>query len=60
MTAGETDWVPLVGCVPLQPPDAVQLVAFVLLHESVDDCPALIDVGFAEMVAVGMGVVLLR
>jgi hypothetical protein len=31
----------------------VQDVALVELHESVDDCPAFIDVGLAEREAVG-------
>ena|SRR5271157_6103537 len=53
VTVGETDVEPEV-------PDAVklvpeQLVALVLLHVSVDDCPLVMEVGFAESVAVGTG-----
>jgi len=36
-------------------PLPVQLVAFVLLQVSVEDCPLVIEVGFAESVAVGCG-----
>ena len=32
-------------------------VAFVELHESVEDCPGVIDAGDAEMEAVGAGAV---
>jgi hypothetical protein len=38
------------------PPDE-HCVAFVLDHVSVDDCPAVIVVGFAEIVTVGTGTV---
>ena len=53
VTVGETDVLPEV-------PDAVkplpvQLVALVLLHVSVEDCPLVMDVGFADIVAVGTG-----
>ena len=41
---------------PDHAPEAVQPVAFVELHEIVEDCPLFIDVGDAEMVAVGAGV----
>ena len=37
-------------------PVPVHSVEFVLLHESVDDCPAVMDVGFAASVAVGAAV----
>ena len=51
MTVGETEVLP---DVPLAvKPVPVQLVAFVLLHVSVEDCPDVIDVGFAERVAAG-------
>ena len=54
VTVGETDAEPVV---PLAvKPVPVQLVAFVLLHVSVEDCPLVMDVGFAERVAVGTGV----
>ena len=51
---GETETEPEVAV-----PDVklfVQLVAFVELHEIVEDCPLVIDVGEAVMVAVGAGV----
>jgi len=41
------DCEPLVVFVPLQPPEAVQLDAFVALHVSVDIPPLVIDVGLA-------------
>ena len=54
MTVGETEVLPEVPlAVKLVP---VQLVALVLLHVSVEDCPDVIDVGLAESVAVGTGV----
>jgi hypothetical protein len=57
---GETVSEPLTGCVPLQLPDAEQLVALVELHVSVEDWPAVVaavmDVGFAVRVTVGVGV----
>jgi hypothetical protein len=46
--------VPLVVLVPVQPLLAVQLVAFVDDHVIVEDCPEVTDVGFAEMVTVGI------
>lgn len=49
------DWLPLVALMPLQPPDAVHVVAFVELHVSVDAPPLAIEVGAALMVAVGSG-----
>jgi hypothetical protein len=53
---GETVSEPLTVCVPLQLPDAEQLVALVELHVSVEDWPAAIDVGVAVRVTVGVGV----
>lgn len=53
---GETVSEPLTVCVPLQLPDAEQLVALVELHVSVEDWPAVIDVGVAVRVTVGVGV----
>ena len=53
---GETVSEPLRVCVPLQLPDAEQLVALVELHVSVEDWPAVIDVGVAVRVTVGVGV----
>ncbi len=38
---------------PVHPPEAVQLVALVDDHVSVDDCPLVILVGLADIVAVG-------
>ena len=46
--------------VPVQPLLAVQDVGlFVALHVNVLDCPLVIDVGLANMVATGAGVVTL-
>jgi hypothetical protein len=53
---GETVSEPLTVCVPLQLPDAEQLVALVELHVSVEDWPAVIDVGVAVRVTEGVGV----
>ena len=54
---GETVSEPLTVCVPLQLPDAEQLVALVELHVSVEDWPAVIDVGVAVRVTVGVDAV---
>ncbi len=57
---GETDWVPLVLLVPVQPPLAVQLVAFVLLQVRVVDWPVVTLAGVAvreRVGVVGVGVV---
>jgi hypothetical protein len=44
---------PLIALVPIQPPDAVQLVAFVELHVSVDDPPDATDVEDQVRLTVG-------
>jgi hypothetical protein len=54
---GESVSEPLTVCVPLQLPDAEQLVALVELHVSVEDWPAVIDVGVAVKVTVGVDAV---
>jgi hypothetical protein len=54
--AGETASDPLTGLVPLHPPDAAQLVALAEVQVSVEDWPAVIDVGVAVRVTVGVGV----
>ena len=51
------DWLPLVALAPLQPPEAVQVVASVELHVNVDDPPLLTLVGLAVRVTVGAGAV---
>jgi hypothetical protein len=51
------DTVPEVGLVPVHPPLAVQLVAFVELHVSDVALPDTTDVGLAWIVTVGTGVV---
>ena len=51
---GETVSEPLTDRAPLQLPDAEQLVALVELHVSVEDWPAVIDVGVAVRVTVGV------
>ena len=47
--------VPLVALLPLQPPVAVQEVALVELHVSVDAPPLAIEVGLAVNVTVAAG-----
>ena len=59
LDVGETLCDPEVDFVPDHPPDAVQDVALLELHESVEDCPDVMDVGFAERVRVGGGGVVL-
>jgi hypothetical protein len=49
------DWLPLVALAPVQPPDAVQLVAFVVLQVSVELSPLPIDNGAAVSVTVAAG-----
>ena len=46
---------PVVDLLPLQPPDAVQLVALVELHVSVEVCPLFTLAGFAVNETVGAG-----
>jgi hypothetical protein len=48
-------WLPLVGLVPLQPPEAAQLVALVVVQLRVEDAPLTSDVGFAARVTTGTG-----
>jgi hypothetical protein len=48
---------PLVASLPLQPPEAVQELAFVDDQVSVDAAPLLTVVGFPVSVTVGVGVV---
>jgi hypothetical protein len=50
---GETLCVPLVAFVPVQPPLAVQEVAFVLDHVNIELAPDAMVVGFADNVTVG-------
>ena len=47
--------IPLVGCAPLQPSDAVHDVAFVVDQMSCDVCPESTLVGLAERLTVGAG-----
>ncbi len=54
MEAGETASVPLVALEPVQPPDAVHVVAFVLDQLSVELPPGAIDTGFAASATVGV------
>lgn len=49
------DCVPLADFAPVHAPDAVQLVALVVVHVSVELLPVVIDVGFAVSVTVGAG-----
>jgi hypothetical protein len=48
-------WLPLVALVPVQPPVAVQDVALVEFHVSMEAPPLATDVGFAVSVAVAAG-----
>ena len=57
VAVGETDCEPAVDSVPVQPPEAVQEVAFVADQLNVEDWPELIVVGLAEKVRVGGGFV---
>jgi hypothetical protein len=45
---------PFIACAPLQLPDAEQLVAFVELHMRTEDWPAVIDIGVAVRLTVGI------
>ncbi len=56
MVVGETDWVPEVAFVPVQPPEAVQLVALVELQVRVLEFPEVMLEGEAERVTTGAGV----
>jgi len=47
------DWLPLVALLPLQPPEAVQLVALVELQLRVEEPPLTTEVGLAVIVTVG-------
>jgi hypothetical protein len=49
-------WLPAVALVPLQPPDAVQAVAFVEFHVKVLEPPLATLVGAADKLTVGAGV----
>ena len=49
------DWLPEVALVPVQPPEAVQDVALVDDHVSIELLPAFTAVGFAASVTVGAG-----
>ena len=49
-------WVPLGVLGPLQPPEAVQEVASVELHVSVEALPLATEAGFAASVTVAAGV----
>jgi hypothetical protein len=51
-------WLPLVALLPFQPPEAVQEVALVELHVSVEAPPLATEVGFAVNVTVGAGTTL--
>ncbi len=53
----EVVWVPLVGSLPVQPPEALQEVAFVEDQVRVDVAPFATVLGLAEIVTAGAGVV---
>jgi hypothetical protein len=55
VVVGDTPNVPLVPSVPVQPPLAVHEVALVLDQVSVELAPAVIVVGFAVSITVGVG-----
>jgi hypothetical protein len=56
VAVGETPSVPLVASAPVQPPEAVHEVAFVLDQVSVELAPEAIVVGFAVKVTVGAAI----
>jgi hypothetical protein len=47
------DWVPLVDLLPVQPPDAVQVVALVVLQVRAELAPAAMLLGVARKLTVG-------
>ena len=53
---GEKDCEPEVDLPPLQPPEALQLVALLDDQERVADCPEATELGLAEKLTVGTGV----
>ena len=55
LASAPVDHVPLVATAPLQPPDAVQAVAFAEVHVNVDIPPLATVVGDAASVTVGAG-----
>ena len=55
VNAGVATALPLVALLPLQPPEAVQTVALVVLQVRADELPLATLVGFAESVTVGAG-----
>jgi hypothetical protein len=57
VVVGLTLSVPLVASVPVQPPLAVQEVAFVLDQVNIELAPDAMVVGFADRVAVGIGAI---
>jgi hypothetical protein len=50
------DWEPLTALLPDHPPDAVQAVALVDVHERVDAAPLFTVLGVADRLTVGAGV----
>jgi hypothetical protein len=53
--SGDVDWLPSTALAPLQPPEAVQLVAFVELQVKVDAAPLAMMAGLAVSATVGGG-----
>lgn len=53
--SGPTSWLPEVGCKPLQPLEAVQEVAFVATHVSVESVPDGTELGVALTLTTGVG-----
>ena len=51
--SAEVVWLPLVALEPLQPPEAVQLVALVVVHVRVDEPPLTTEAGLAVSVTDG-------
>jgi hypothetical protein len=52
--SGPVLWLPLVALVPLHPPEAVQEVAFVELHDNMEGVPLATATGFAVSKTVGV------
>ena len=50
-------WVPFVALLPVQAPEAVQLVAFSAAHDSVDPLPLTMEEGVAVSVKSGTGMI---
>jgi hypothetical protein len=57
LVRAEVAFDPFIASLPLHPPEAVQAVAFVAVHDSIDVAPLATEFGLALMVIVGAGAV---